>query len=213
MPKQSPPRSYRRRFVNARAATGRRSSKSSLSPLCADNQLKKLIDLQDSKKSPIRSIYLAGPDVFRPNPFEIAKKKKDILAKYGLVGHFPMDNEIDSNFLKDLNMSGKSDTEIDAIKSNGIAMAIGLANEQMMRDADCGIFNMTPYRGPSMDVGTAFEIGFMRALGKPVFGYTNHTEKFKVRSKRFSSIDGEYDPKLEFDKDENRFEEFNLVEN
>ena len=66
-------------------------------------QLRKIIDVQEKKKSPIKSIYLAGPDVFRPNPFEIANKKKEILAKYGLVGHFPMDNEIDSNFHKDLN--------------------------------------------------------------------------------------------------------------
>lgn len=41
-----------------------------------------------------------------------------------------------------------------------------------MRKANAVIANITPFRGPGMDPGTAFEIGFMRALGKPVFCYT-----------------------------------------
>jgi nucleoside 2-deoxyribosyltransferase len=35
------------------------------------------------------------------------------------------------------------------------------------------IVNLTPFRGPSADVGSAYEMGFMRALGRPIFGYTN----------------------------------------
>ncbi|OCJ13410.1 nucleoside 2-deoxyribosyltransferase [Rhizobium sp. AC44/96] len=50
---------------------------------------------------------------------------------------------------------------------------ISAANERMMRDSDVAIANLTPFRGIAADVGTAFEVGFMRALGKPVFGYTN----------------------------------------
>ena len=42
-----------------------------------------------------------------------------------------------------------------------------------MQASDLGVFDLTPFRGPSADVGTAFELGFMTALGKPVFAYTN----------------------------------------
>ena len=35
------------------------------------------------------------------------------------------------------------------------------------------IANMTPFRSPSADPGTAFEMGYMRGLGKPVFAYSN----------------------------------------
>ena len=42
-----------------------------------------------------------------------------------------------------------------------------------MRDADAVIANLTPFRGLAADVGTCFELGFMCALGKVVYGYTN----------------------------------------
>ena len=43
----------------------------------------------------------------------------------------------------------------------------------MLAEADGGVFNLTPFRGPSADVGTVFELGHMAARGKPVFAYTN----------------------------------------
>ena len=42
-----------------------------------------------------------------------------------------------------------------------------------MRSCDAAVANLTPFRGVSADAGTAFEVGFMRALGRPVLGYTN----------------------------------------
>lgn len=38
-----------------------------------------------------------------------------------------------------------------------------------MDKAHVVVANMVRFRGPSMDVGTAFEMGYMRGLGKPVF--------------------------------------------
>ena len=35
-----------------------------------------------------------------------------------------------------------------------------------MRASDCLVANCTPFRGASMDIGTGYEIGFMRGLGK-----------------------------------------------
>ena len=41
-----------------------------------------------------------------------------------------------------------------------------------MHSCDALVANLTPFRGVSADAGTAFEVGFMRALGRPVLGYT-----------------------------------------
>jgi nucleoside 2-deoxyribosyltransferase len=35
------------------------------------------------------------------------------------------------------------------------------------------IVNLTPFLGPSADVGSAYEMGFMRTLGRPIFAYSN----------------------------------------
>jgi nucleoside 2-deoxyribosyltransferase len=47
------------------------------------------------------------------------------------------------------------------------------------------IANLTPFRGVSMDSGTAFEVGLMRALGRPVLGYTNATADYRARSEAY----------------------------
>jgi nucleoside 2-deoxyribosyltransferase len=51
----------------------------------------------------------------------------------------------------------------------------------LMEDCDLVIANLTPFRGPSMDVGTAVEIGYMHGRGKPVFGYTNVATSYAQR--------------------------------
>jgi nucleoside 2-deoxyribosyltransferase len=112
----------------------------------------------------MRKIYLAGPDVFLPDAIAIGQRKKELCAHYGFEGLFPFDNEIDPNV-----------ADADRL--------IYRANEQMIRRADLGIFNLTPFRGPSADVGTVFELGAMVGLGKPVFGYTNIAENYLDRYK------------------------------
>jgi nucleoside 2-deoxyribosyltransferase len=54
-----------------------------------------------------------------------------------------------------------------------------------MREADAIVANLTPFYGPGADSGTAYEVGFMEALGKPVFGYMNVTEPYFDRVKTF----------------------------
>ena len=103
-------------------------------------------------------IYLAGPEVFLASVKDVAQKKLALCTQYGCKGIFPFDAEI-ANFNE---LSPKQQ-----------AVRISEENEQMMRDADCVIANCTPFRSVSMDIGTGYEIGFMRGLGKPVFGYTN----------------------------------------
>ena len=101
-------------------------------------------------------IYLAGPDVFWPNAKEAGAAKVALCEEYGFKGHFPLDTELD--------LSG--------LTPYAAGMAIYRANINLMDSADLIIANMTPFRGPSMDVGTAFEIGYMMAQKKPIWGYT-----------------------------------------
>jgi nucleoside 2-deoxyribosyltransferase len=99
-------------------------------------------------------VYLAGPDVFLSDAKAIGRRKCAICADHGLVGLFPLDNEIDP-------------TRRDA------SMAIFQANTRMMQDADAVVANLTPFRGPSADAGTVYELGFVAALGKFCTGYSN----------------------------------------
>jgi nucleoside 2-deoxyribosyltransferase len=51
-----------------------------------------------------------------------------------------------------------------------------------IRGCQCLIANLTPFRGPSADVGTVYEIGFARALGLKIFGYATTGVPFLDRS-------------------------------
>ena len=79
-----------------------------------------------------------------------------------------------------------------------------------MRSCAALIANLTPFRGVSMDAGTAFEVGFMRALGRPVAGYTNAPHDYRDRSQAFRA-----GPALPFDADRPHveIEDFGLAEN
>ena len=103
-------------------------------------------------------VYLAGPDVFFPNPVEVGRRKKAICERHGLKGLYPLDNEVTAS------------------DRTQMAMEIFRQNCRLMDEADAIIANMTPFRGVSMDAGTAFEIGYIRAQGKPVFAYSDEKE-------------------------------------
>jgi nucleoside 2-deoxyribosyltransferase len=139
-------------------------------------------------------VYLAGPEVFLPNAREVGAEKCRIAAEAGFKGVFPLDNALD---LADL---GKAEQ----------ARRISQANEGLMRLCDALIANLTPFRGASMDAGTAFEVGFMRALGRPVAGYTNAPHDYRERAQLIRTA-----PALPFDADHPHaeIEDFGLAEN
>ena len=117
----------------------------------------------------MKKLYLAGPDVFAPNPRELGAAKKEICRRHGLEGVFPFDVV-------------RFDPALTPLQ---FGMAIFDALEAVMHGCDGVLVNMTPFHGLSMDVGTAFEMGFLRARGKPVFGYTNTSETLAERAARF----------------------------
>jgi nucleoside 2-deoxyribosyltransferase len=102
------------------------------------------------------SIYLAGPEVFLPDGAAVGLLKRLLCDSYGFTGLYPLDNEVPKPAL-----------------GTRASSAIFAANLALMRSADLVIANLTPFRGPSADPGTVFEIGFMMGLGRPGFGYSN----------------------------------------
>ncbi len=95
-------------------------------------------------------VYLAGPDVFLADARDVLRAKQELCAEAGFVGLSPLDGDPAFN-----------------------AEAIFRNCEAAMDAADLIVANMTPFRGAGMDAGTAYEVGYMRARGKPVFAYSN----------------------------------------
>lgn len=116
-------------------------------------------------------VYLAGPDVFRPEPEAVGARLKTVCARYGLEGVFPLDALV-----------GGDDPDW-----AGLALPLLIARRNEAHIAGCAVLiaNLTPFRGPSADVGTVFELGFARALGRPVFGWSEDARPFAARTRAF----------------------------
>jgi len=108
------------------------------------------------------SAYLAGPEVFLPDAAALGAAKKRICAEHGLTGVFPLD-PVDGR---------RPDLEGVALFEHCIAH---------LDASDLVIANLTPFRGASMDVGTAVEMGYALGRGLPVFGYTNVVADYRDR--------------------------------
>lgn len=114
-------------------------------------------------------IYLAGPEVFLADAVAAGEAKKAVCARHGAVGVFPLDPIA----------SAEADAQSD------LWYAIYLRNEAHIRSCDALVANLTPFRGPSGDAGTVYELGFMRALGRPVAAYSNAAAPFTARTRTF----------------------------
>ncbi|MDF2152827.1 nucleoside 2-deoxyribosyltransferase [Vibrio sp. CAU 1672] len=141
-------------------------------------------------------VYLAGPEVFLPDSLAIGKKKKELCKKYGFEGLYPLDN------LLDLSQMSKEEAGLE----------ISRANEALILSAAAVIANITPFRGSSADVGTVYEIGMAKGLGKVVLAYTHDERPFLTRNlatlQNTKLENGEYR-----DNTDMAIEDFNLVDN
>jgi nucleoside 2-deoxyribosyltransferase len=118
-------------------------------------------------------VYLAGPDVFLPDAGAWMERKKAICAGFGLTGVSPLD------------ALAPEPADWAALPEwRGIA----LRNEAHIKSCTAIVANLTPFRGPSADVGTVYEVGFARGLGLRLFGYTSISTAFLDRT--LSSIGG-----------------------
>jgi len=112
-------------------------------------------------------IYLAGPDVFQRGATALGAAKRAICARHGLTGCFPLDNDL--------------------APGPDLPRRIYDANIAMMERCDAIIANLTPFRGPNADDGTAFELGWFAARGRPMMAYLNDP---RLLFERTPSLDG-----------------------
>lgn len=94
-------------------------------------------------------IYLAGPDVFFPNPDQWKSKCVACIEAAGHEALVPVDNEV--------------------VDSKGIYEA----NIKLLNQADAVVANLNPFRGFEPDSGTCFEVGYAIARGVKVIGYVS----------------------------------------
>ena len=97
-------------------------------------------------------IYLAGPAVFMPDKLARGRALKALCESFGCHGLFPLDAD----------MGPRPDAH------RIYAACIG-----MLLASDAVVADLSPFRGPHVDDGTAFELGFAVARGMPVFGYAD----------------------------------------
>jgi nucleoside 2-deoxyribosyltransferase len=112
--------------------------------------------------------YLAGPDVFLPNPRAHAARKIEICARHGIAGRTPLNEDLERT---------------PEMSDAAFAMAIFRKDVAMMEGCDIIIANLTPFRGASADAGTLIEVGWFLGRGRRVFGYSNSATPFTERSR------------------------------
>lgn len=105
----------------------------------------------------MKKVYVAGPWVFRPDAKEHAEHLRQLLLDAGFEALIPIDNECTT------------------------ASKIKIGNQAMIDLCDYIIADLTPFRGPSADVGTAFELGYAWAAGKAVFIWSARRSEYKDR--------------------------------
>ena len=113
----------------------------------------------------IKTLYLAGPDVFRPDAEARGAALKAMCTQHGFEGLFPLDQSVPEAI-----------TEPAAQ-----AEWIYAANIALIRRADAVLANLDFFRGAEPDSGTCFEVGYAVALGKPVYGYIPEDGSFAQR--------------------------------
>lgn len=134
-------------------------------------------------------IYLAGPDVFRPDAPAWAEQARHACAAAGHVALVPLDG----------------------IETT--AAGIYRANIDLIRSADAVLANLNPFRGCEPDSGTCVEVGFALALGKPVVGYLGDGETTVERAGRLLGSSLEYREGRYFDGEGMVVEDFGLALN
>jgi nucleoside 2-deoxyribosyltransferase len=112
-------------------------------------------------------IYLAGPMIFYPDPETTFDQMKAICRRHGLLGVSPLDNQN--------GLEGKS-------TDRALLEQVITADMELMDTLDGGLFCLDGFRrSPEMDPGTAFEVGYMRALKKPLAGWTSDPRDYPAK--------------------------------
>jgi nucleoside 2-deoxyribosyltransferase len=128
-------------------------------------------------------LYLAGPEVFLPDPLEHAEQQRALCEQYGFTPLHPVDNgpafgaqSIEAlTRLYEVVQLYRTDSlpALMALPSEEMrcAMKIYLGNIKYVRECDIVVANCNAFRGALVDDGTAYELGLGHGLGKPTYGY------------------------------------------
>jgi nucleoside 2-deoxyribosyltransferase len=101
-------------------------------------------------------IYLAGPGVFRPDADAYGRGLVELCALHGLEGLWP---------------GSEAPT----------AYKIFEANLKLIDSAAAVVADITPFRGPHCDPGTAWELGYAFRAGIPVVAWSGRTGELRQR--------------------------------
>lgn len=104
---------------------------------------------------PVRSLWLAGPQVWLPDSETQAARERALCLDAGFEPLIPA-----------VMPPGEGGDELAARQFYAARMA-------QLRQADAAIVNLTPFRGPSADTAAVFEAGVLAGLGRPIFAYLN----------------------------------------
>jgi nucleoside 2-deoxyribosyltransferase len=139
-------------------------------------------------------VYLAGPDVFLCDASARLLEKQRVCARYGLLGVSPLDPSPDVPIVDG-------------------PFAIAAANEAHIRGCVAVLANLTPFRGPSADPGTVYELGYARALGLVLFGYATVAAGLTARTRALLGVAARFDGTAWRDADGMEIEAFGLHDN
>ncbi|HET8744486.1 MAG TPA: nucleoside 2-deoxyribosyltransferase [Ramlibacter sp.] len=115
----------------------------------------------------LHRLYLAGPDVFRPDAAAHGRRLVALCAEHGFEGVFPLDESLPQG-----------------LSPQALAAHIYRANIAHIERCDAVAANLDFFRGPEPDSGTCFEVGYAVARGKPVVGYVPEEGTFAERIRR-----------------------------
>ena len=113
---------------------------------------------------PLHRLYLAGPDVFRPDAVEHGRRLVALCAEHGFSAIFPLSESLPGG-----------------LSPQALARHIYQANVAHIDACDAVVANLDFFRGPEPDSGTCFEVGYAVARGKPVIGYLPEDGSFAER--------------------------------
>src|SRR3546814_21185161 len=97
----------------------------------------------------MKSVYLAGFDVFRPDARQWGATLKALCSKSGFMGLYPLDNEAPRSW------SGSE-----------LASWIYRVNISLIQQAALVAANVNSFRGAASDSGTGTAVGCAAAVGK-----------------------------------------------
>ena len=120
-------------------------------------------------------IYLAGPDVFRPDAAAHGRHLVALCAEFGFEGVFPLAEQLP-----------------DLPTPQAVARHIYQANVAHIDACDAVLANLDFFRGAEPDSGTCFELGYAVARGKTVIGYVPEGGSFaqRIRQRHPQAVGG-----------------------